>query len=50
VLGPDLSICLVTELPARKPKPTPEEENSRLGKLLEKTIAIFREMVSEGKL
>jgi hypothetical protein len=50
VLGPDLSICLVTELPASKPKPTPEEENARLGKLLEKTIAMFREMVSEGKL
>ncbi|KAJ7913638.1 hypothetical protein B0H13DRAFT_1873755 [Mycena leptocephala] len=38
------------ELPASKPKPTPEEENARIGKLLEKTIAMFREMVSEGKL
>jgi hypothetical protein len=33
-----------------QPKPTPEEENARIGKLLEKTIAMFREMVSEGKL
>ncbi|KAJ7723481.1 DUF1857-domain-containing protein [Mycena maculata] len=38
------------ELPAGKPKPTPEEENARIGKILEKTIAMFREMVSEGKL
>ncbi|KAJ6611891.1 hypothetical protein B0H10DRAFT_1952679 [Mycena sp. CBHHK59/15] len=38
------------ELPASKPKPTPEEENARIGKLLEKTIAMFRDMVSGGKL
>ncbi|KAJ7931901.1 hypothetical protein B0H13DRAFT_1857554 [Mycena leptocephala] len=41
---------LPTALPASKPKPTPEEENARIGKLLEKTIAMFREMVSEEKL
>ncbi|KAJ7436079.1 hypothetical protein B0H11DRAFT_2365881 [Mycena galericulata] len=38
------------ELPASKPKPTAEEENARVGKVLEKTISMFREMASEGKL
>ncbi|KAJ7662795.1 DUF1857-domain-containing protein [Mycena polygramma] len=37
-------------LPPNKPQPTAEEDNARIGMIVEKTIAKFREMVSEGKL
>ncbi|KAJ7738959.1 DUF1857-domain-containing protein [Mycena metata] len=40
----------IRELPAGKPKATPEEEYARLGKVMEKTIAMFREMATAGKL
>ncbi|KAJ7159634.1 DUF1857-domain-containing protein [Mycena filopes] len=55
--GPDNELLLtysfangIPGVPADKPKPSPKELNAMLKKALERGLAIFREMVKEGKL